>query len=89
MKRVVCLLLCTVLLLGLLPAAALANDEQQMYFEICNENGVVSDATRWPGVGSMYGDSIFFRAYTAETDGIARAISSACMKTTSPIPTAC
>lgn len=69
MKRVVCLLLCTVLLLGLLPAAALANDEQQMYFEICDGEGVVSDATRWPGVGSMYGDSIFFRAYTAETGG--------------------
>lgn len=71
MKRVVCLLLCAVLLMGLLPAAALANDEQQMYFEICRENGVVSDATRWPVVGSRYGDSIFFRAYTAETDGVA------------------
>ena len=69
MKRVVCLLLCTVLLLGLLPAAALADGELQMYFEICNENGVVSDTTRWTGVGSMYGDSIFFRAYTAETGG--------------------
>ena len=71
MKRVVCLLLCAVLLLGLLPAAALADGELQIYFEICNENGVVSNATRWPGVGSMYGDSIFFRAYTAETDGVA------------------
>ena len=69
MKRVVCLLLCAVLLMGLLPAAALADGELQMYFEICDEDGVVRDSTRWPGVGSIYGDSIFFRAYTAETGG--------------------
>lgn len=69
MKRVVCLLLCAVLLMGLLPAAALADGELRMYFEICEEDGVVRDATRWPVVGSIYGDSIFFRAYTAETGG--------------------
>lgn len=69
MKRVVCLLLCAVLLMGLLPAAALADGELRMYFEICEEDGVVRNATRWPGVGSIYGDSIFFRAYTAETGG--------------------
>lgn len=73
MKRVVCLLLCAVMLLGLLPAAALAGGELQMYFETCDKNGNVPEEQRgrFNGLGSMYGDSIFFHAYTAETDGVA------------------
>lgn len=71
MKRVVCLLLCAVMLLGLLPAAALADGELRMYFEICKEDGSVSEeqSGRFNGMGLIYGDFLFFRAYTAETGG--------------------
>ena len=69
MKRVVCLLLCAVLLMGLLPAAALANDEQPMYFEVCSKYGNVSDEGRVTPLHTGYGATVYFRVYTAETGG--------------------
>lgn len=71
MKRVVCLLLCAVLLMGLLPAAALADGEQPMYFQVCSEDGSVSEEQS--GRGSQlhmgYGVTVYFRVYTARTGG--------------------
>ena len=69
MKRVICLLLCAVLLMGLLPAAALADGELPMYFEECSEYGNVSDEGRVTPLHTGYGATVYFRVYTAETGG--------------------
>lgn len=70
MKRVACLLLCAVLLLGLLPAAALADGEGKLYFEQCDADGTPDGDGRVSGMDVSYGDTVYFRAYTAETDGV-------------------
>ena len=70
MKRVVCLLLCAVLLLGLLPAAALADGEGKLYFEQCDADGTPGGDGRVSGMEVSYGDTVYFRAYTAETGGV-------------------
>ena len=70
MKRVVCLLLCAVLLLGLLPAAALADGEGKLYFEQCDADGTPGGDGRVSGMDVSYGDTVYFRAYTAETGGV-------------------
>lgn len=69
MKRVVCLLLCVVMLLSLLPASALADGENQLYFEQCDADGTPCDDGRVDGMNVSYGDTVYFRAYTAKTDG--------------------
>ena len=70
MKRVACLLLCAVLLLGLLPAAALADGEGKLYFEQCDADGTPDGDGRVSGMDVSYGDTVYFRAYTAETGGV-------------------
>lgn len=69
MKRVVCLLLCAVLLLGLLPAAALADGEGKLYFEQCDADGTPGGDGRVSGMDVSYGDTVYFRAYTAAEGG--------------------
>lgn len=69
MKRVVCLLLCAVLLMGLLPAAALADGAKQLYFEECSADGTPYGNGRVDGMDVSYGATVYFRAYTAQTDG--------------------
>ena len=69
MKRVVCLLLCAVMLLSLLPASALADGENQLYFEQCDADGTPCDDGRVDGMNVSYGDTVYFRAYTAKKDG--------------------
>ena len=70
MKRVACLLLCAVLLLGLLPAAALADGERKLYFEQCDADGTPGGDGRVSGMDVSYGDTVYFRAYTGATDGV-------------------
>lgn len=70
MKRVFCLLLCLTLLCGLLPTAVLADDGSSapLYFELCSANGVKTE-DRLKGFDALFGETYYFRVFTAETGG--------------------
>lgn len=73
MKRVFCLLLCLTLLCGLLPTAVLADgnesgNQNSLYFAFCGADGNNAQP-RTNGFDASYGETYYFRAYTAETEG--------------------
>jgi len=68
MKRVFCLLLCLTLLCGLLPTAVLADNGEPLYFELCGADGTAT-GTRVKSFDASFGETYYFRVYTAETEG--------------------
>ncbi len=69
MKRVVCLLLSLILLLGLLPTA-LADGNGPNWVVLCNEDGTEREMRRTQELyNCMYGESVYFHLYADETGG--------------------
>ena len=69
MKRVVCLLLSFILLLGLLPTA-LADGNGPNWVVLCNEDGTEREMRRTQELyNCMYGESVYFHLYADETGG--------------------
>ncbi len=70
MKRVFCLLLCLTLLCGLLPTAVLADGDPSspLYFAFCKADGSNPEAPT-NDVHVSFGETYYFRVYTAETGG--------------------
>lgn len=68
MKRVFCLLLCLSLLCGLLPTAVLADGDSPLYFAFCKADGSNPEAPT-NDVHVSFGETYYFRVYTAEVDG--------------------
>lgn len=70
MKRVFCLLLCLMLLCGLLPTAVLADGDPSspLYFAFCKADGSNPEAPT-NDVHVSFGETYYFRVYTAETGG--------------------
>ena len=69
MKRVVCLLLSLILLLGLL-STALADGNGPNWVVLCNEDGTEREMRRTQELyNCMYGESVYFHLYADETGG--------------------
>lgn len=70
MKRVFCLLLCLTLLCGLLPTAVLADGDPSspLYFAFCKADGSNPEEPT-NDVHVSFGETYYFRVYTAETGG--------------------
>ena len=69
MKRVVCLLLSLILLLGLLPTA-LADGNGPNWVVLCNADGSEQNMARTQELyNCMYGESVYFHLYADETGG--------------------
>ena len=69
MKRVVCLLLSLILLLGLLPTA-LADGNGPNWVVLCDEDGTEREMRRTQELyNCMYGESVYFHLYADETGG--------------------
>lgn len=69
MKRVVCLLLSLILLLGFLPTA-LADGNGPNWVVLCNEDGTEREMRRTQELyNCMYGESVYFHLYADETGG--------------------
>lgn len=69
MKRVVCLLLSLILLLGLLPTA-LADGNGPNWVVLCDEDGTEQEMRRTQELyNCMYGESVYFHLYADETGG--------------------
>lgn len=71
MKRVVCLLLSLILLLGLLPTA-LADGNGPNWVVLCNADGTEREMERTQELyNCMYGEPVYFHLYEAATGGTA------------------
>ena len=69
MKRVVCLLLSLILLLGLMPTA-LADGNGPNWVVLCDEDGTEREMRRTQELyNCMYGESVYFHLYADETGG--------------------
>ena len=69
MKRVICLLLSVILLLGLLPTALAEGGDSLSWVVLCNKDGTEEETGRTQNLRAMYGDQVYFHLYEAETGG--------------------